>query len=117
MSKRVLVVDDEQNIRMLYDAELTAEGYEVTVAESGDEALVAVSRNRPDIVVLDVKLADDDGLDILSSIRKEDRTLPIVLNSAYSVYKADFNSWLADAYVVKSSDLTELKSRIRELLG
>ena len=117
MSSKILVVDDEENIRKLYTAELTAEGYEVSSVDSGEAALDWVAKEAPDLVVLDIKMAERDGLNILGSIKRDNRELPVVLNSAYSIYKDDFNSWLADAYVVKSSDLDELKTKIREILS
>jgi DNA-binding response OmpR family regulator len=57
-----------------------------------------------------------DGLDALGKILALCPTLPVIINSAFSSYKASFLSWAADAYVVKSSDLTELKTRIKEVL-
>lgn len=116
MKGRILVVDDEENIRRLYAEELAADGYEVSLAGSGESALASVESECPDLVVLDIKMAGDDGLDILRSVKVMQRNLPVVLNSAYTTYKNDFKSWLADAYVVKSSDMTELKATIRELL-
>ena len=117
MPERILIVDDEENIRKLYAEELRADGYEVSVADSGDSALESMQAESPDLVVLDIEMADVDGLDVLSSLKEIDRDLPVVLNSAYTTYKTDFKSWLADAYVVKSSDTEELKTKIRELLA
>lgn len=117
MPERILIVDDEENIRKLYAEELRADGYEVSVADSGDSALKSIQAEPPDLVVLDIEMPDVDGLDILSSLKEKNRNLPVVLNSAYTTYKNDFKSWLADAYVVKSSDTEELKAKIRELLA
>lgn len=116
MNGRILVVDDEENIRRLYAEELAADGYEVAIAGSGESALQSVETERPDLVILDIKMRGINGLDILGIVKEMDRNLPVVLNSAYTTYKSDFNSWLADAYVVKSSDMSELKAKIRELL-
>ena len=116
MPRRILVVDDEENIRKLYSEELTAEGYDVSVAASADAALEFLKREPADLVVLDIKMDEEARLDVLGSVKELMHDLPVVLNSAYTVYKSDFRSWLADAYVVKSSDMNELKSRIRELL-
>lgn len=113
---RVLVVDDEKNIRKLYETELRREGYEVLTAESGEEALELIDKETLDLVVLDIRLEGMDGIDCLRTIMEKRRDLPVVLNSAYSTYKQDFASWMADAYVVKSSDLTELKDKIKEVL-
>lgn len=113
---KILVVDDEKNVRKLYESELLKEGYEVVTAESAEEALQSMDDINPDLVVLDIRLEGMDGIDCLRTIMERNRDLPVILSSAYSTYKQDFSSWLADAYVVKSSDLTELKTSIREVL-
>jgi DNA-binding response OmpR family regulator len=113
---RILVVDDEIHIRMLYARELEDEGYDVAVAATPEEALRALRVSRPDLVVLDIELEDSNGLDLLNRIRQEFRDLFVVINSAYSTYKADFQTWLADAYIMKSSDLKPLKEKVRQLL-
>jgi len=113
---KLLVVDDEKNIRKLYESELKREGYDVTSVESAEEALDQIERETPDLVVLDIRLDGMDGIDCLRTIMEKRRDLPVILNSAYSTYKHDFASWMADAYVVKSADLTELKDKIKEVL-
>ena len=113
---KLLVVDDEKNIRRLYESELKREGYEVETAESAEDALELIEDGPPDLVVLDIRLEGMDGIDCLRTIMERRRDLPVILNSAYSTYKQDFASWMADAYVVKSADLTELKEKIREVL-
>ena len=74
-------------------------------------------REGRDLVVLDIRLEGMDGIDCLRTIMEKRRDLPVILNSAYSTYKQDFASWMADAYVVKSADLTELKDKIKECLA
>jgi DNA-binding response OmpR family regulator len=113
----ILVVDDEDHIRKLYEKELTEEGYQVITAARGEEALRIAESQPPDVVILDIKLEDQNGLEILGNLRKINQNLPIILNSAYSIYKSDFQSWLADAYLVKSPNLEELKSKIKELIN
>ncbi len=113
----VLVVDDEDHILKLYQKELTEEGYQVRAATNGEQALRMVETESPDVVVLDIKLQDQNGLEILGGLRKLGGNTPIILNSAYSVYKNDFQSWLADAYLVKSSNLDQLKKKIKELIS
>jgi DNA-binding NtrC family response regulator len=113
---KILVVDDEKNIRKLYETELRKDGYEIVTAESGEEALEKIEKDDVDLVVLDIRLEGMDGIDCLRTIMEKRRDLPVVLNSAYSTYKQDFASWMADAYVVKSSDLTELKDTIKKVL-
>jgi DNA-binding response OmpR family regulator len=115
--KHVLVVDDEKNICELYRRELEDEGYAVTVAHSGMEALSAIDRDAPDLVVLDIQMPGMDGIETLERIIGRDKGVPVILNTAYSHYRDDYTTWGADAYVVKSSDTTELKAEIQRILG
>ncbi len=116
-SPTILVVDDEDHIRRLYEKELSEEGYQVETAHSGEEALRIAEKQPPDLVILDIKLQDQNGLEVLGGIKKLNQDTPVILHSAYSTYKSDFQSWLADAYLVKSPNLDELKKKIRELLS
>ena len=116
--KNILIVDDKEGIRDLYAGEFESEGYSACAVSSGKEALEHVDDNSNlDLVILDIKMDGESGLDVLEKIRSRTNTVPIILNSAYSTYKNDFTSWLADAYLVKSSDLTELKTKVKELLA
>jgi DNA-binding NtrC family response regulator len=113
---RILVVDDEDNIRLLYTQELMDEGYEVEAAATAMEAAEKLQAGAFDLVVLDIKLKNESGLDLLQKIVKERHEIPVILCSAFSCYKDDFSAWLADAYVVKSSNIDELKDEIKRLL-
>ncbi len=112
----LLVVDDEEDLARLYEEELTDDGYEVTLASSGRAALQFIEDKRPDLIILDISMPDMDGIEALGKIIGKDKTIPVIFNTAYPTYKDDFMTWSADAYVVKSGDLTELKERIREVL-
>ena len=113
----ILVVEDDPNQAQLYVHELTAEGYEVSVARDGREAVEAVEQQKPDLVVMDISMPGMDGIECMSRLLSKDNKLPIVLNTAYATYRENFRSWSADAYVVKSSDLSELKDSIRAVLA
>ena len=115
--KKILVVDDEVNQGLLYEQELTDEGYEVDVANTGQQALDMVKKKAYDLVVLDIGMPTMDGLETLGKMLSMDNRLPVILNTAYPSYKDNFMSWAADSYVVKSSELTELKEKIRESLA
>jgi DNA-binding response OmpR family regulator len=115
--KRIMIVDDEPSIRKLYQKEFAEDGYEVILASSGQDALNRAENEKSlDLVILDIKMEGKDGLEVLDELRGKFKGLPVILNSAYSTYKNDFTSWLADAYLVKSPDLSELKEKVRELL-
>lgn len=113
---KILIVDDEVNVRKLYSEELRDEGYETVSASTVEEALKAVERENPDLVVLDIKLGEESGIDALMRIVKQRKGLPVILNSAYSIYRDNFQTWAADAYIVKSVDLKPLKDKIKDLL-
>lgn len=114
--KRVLVIDDEENIRLLYKEELADEGYEVSVAASAQEALAKIEAERPDLITLDIRMPGVDGIEFLKLLRERDRDLPVIIVTAYGEYKQDFSVWASDAYVVKSADLDELKAMVRKIL-
>ncbi len=113
---RLLVVDDEPDIRALYAAELEEEGYEVETAGDVAGAAKLLAGGGFDLVILDIRLGRESGLELLQKIVRERKELPVILSTAYSSYKDEFSSWLADAYVVKSSDLGPLKEEIRRQL-
>ncbi|MFH0943662.1 MAG: response regulator, partial [Planctomycetota bacterium] len=98
---RILVADDEPNIRLLYKQELEDDGYEVILAEDGKSAICKIEQDRPDLVVLDIRMPGMDGVEVLGQILDMYRTLPVILNTAYSGYEENFMTWSADAYVVK----------------
>jgi len=109
---KILVVDDEEYIRFAYTDELEEEGYEVITANCGYRLLQRIEDEKPDLVLLDIKMPDYNGLDLLQDIRNRFYDLPVILSTAYDTYKEDIKSVAADYYVVKSFDLTDLKDKI-----
>ena len=114
--KKILIVDDEPNLRLLYEAEFSSEGYQVVLAGDGREAIDVVKKEKPNLVILDIAMPGMDGISAMGEILGCDNGIPVILNSAYTHYKDDFQSWSADAYVVKSSNLQELKETVVDLL-
>jgi DNA-binding NtrC family response regulator len=114
--KKLLVVDDEANIRMLYADELSEEGYEVSTAANTAEAVEKLQKSVFDLVILDIKLKNESGIELLQKLVKERHDMPVILCSAFSCYKDDFSAWLADGYIVKSGNLDELKHEIARVL-
>jgi DNA-binding response OmpR family regulator len=115
--KKILVVDDEETIRFLYQEELGEEGYTVEVAANGQEALDKLNTFHPDLITLDIKMPAMDGVETLRRIREVKRDLPVILCSAWGEYKQDLTTLASDAWVLKRSDLTELKDTIKILLS
>jgi DNA-binding NtrC family response regulator len=113
---KILIVDDEINVRKLYSEELASEGYRTVSASNVKEALEKVEKEEPDLVILDIKLGEESGIEALMKIARQRKHLPVILNSAYSIYRDNFQTWAADAYIVKSVDLAPLKDKIRDLL-
>ena len=111
---KVLVVDDEKHIRMLYKEELENEGYVVATSDGEEEILDLIEREKPTLVILDIKLGvNRSGLDLLQEIRSQDQSLPVILSTAYDSFQHDLKSIAADYYVVKSVDLSELKEKVK----
>lgn len=117
MSKPVvLVIEDNEPTRILYSEELSYAGYEVLTAKTGQEGLDILQQQPVDLVVLDIAMPGMDGVEALGKILSINKQLPVILNTAYSSYKDDFMTWAAEAYVVKSSDLTELLTEVAKAL-
>jgi two-component system, response regulator, stage 0 sporulation protein F len=114
--RKLLLVDDDEAIRMLYSEELSEEGYDVVSIGGASGLLQLIERESPDLIVLDINLDKCSGLDLLQDIRNIHYDLPVVLCTAYGMFKDDLKSISADYYVVKSSNLNELKEKIRMAL-
>jgi len=115
--KRILIVDDDPNIRLLYKEVLCEGGFDVLEAESGQETFNILNKEGTDLVVLDIKLRFESGLEILQKISKQFPQIPVILCSAYLSFQDDFKSWLADSYLVKSTDPYELVKEVDKILS
>jgi DNA-binding response OmpR family regulator len=112
----LLVVEDERKVRQRYQLELEKEGYHVVTAADGRSALRKLVDEPVDLVVLDLSLPDGSGLDYLQRFMEIKRHVKVVINATHPHDKTDFNSWAADAFLTKSSDLAELKNTIGGML-
>jgi DNA-binding response OmpR family regulator len=114
---RILVVDDEPMVLEVVTTYLERDGYQVTTASSGAEAIAAISGSRPDLVVLDVMLPEIDGFDILGRIRRSSDTPVILLTARTEETDRVLGLELgADDYVVKPFSPRELAARVRSVL-
>ncbi|MBW1853709.1 MAG: response regulator [Deltaproteobacteria bacterium] len=115
MSK-ILIVEDEENIRLLYKEELEDLGYEVIQASDGREAIKKYDLHQPGLIILDIQLPGMDGIETMNIIREKSRDVPIILCSAYGEYKQDMKTWASEAYIIKSADLKELLATVKKVL-
>ena len=113
---KILIVEDLETLQILYTDELTEEGYEVIICNDGIEAMDMLEQEKPDIIVLDIGLGECNGLDLLHAVRRSSGSVPIILITAYPEFKFNANIIDADAFLVKSSNLEELKMKIEMFL-
>lgn len=117
-SARLLVVDDEPALRDALESSLAFEGYEVSTATDGYEALESVERERPDLVLLDIMMPRMDGLTAVRRMRSRGDTVPVLMLTARDAV-GDRVTGLdvgADDYLAKPFELDELLARVRALL-
>lgn len=118
---RVLVVDDDRRVLELLDVALTAQGFRVLPAGDGDEGLLRAQQDRPDLVVLDLRLPKKSGLDVLEWLRRdpEDPDVPILVVSALPEPDSRLEAFRrgADDYLSKPFSPRELVARLRRLLS
>ncbi|MCK4233244.1 response regulator [candidate division WOR-3 bacterium] len=117
--KRLLIVDDDPNIRLIFSTTLKREGYEVLTASTGLEALELVLQNKFDLIILDIKMPDMHGLEVLSLIRESGENLPVIICTAFEGMKDDFvvKSSNIFEYLVKPVDLKILNALVRRALS
>lgn len=115
--KTILVIDDEESIRKLFSEEFKDLGYSVVSTDSGTTALEMLEKQKIDLITLDIKMPKMDGIEFLTKVREKFRDLPIIICTAYDTYRQEFSVWNADGYILKSGDLTEIKAKIRKIIG
>lgn len=114
--KTILATDGNKNIRLLLEAELSLEGYKVILASTGLETLKKIREKTPDLLVLDLRMPDMYDLEILKTIREENKELPIILCTVYK--RAQDNSTIGASgvagYFIKPFGINHLKALIKK---
>jgi DNA-binding NtrC family response regulator len=116
--ERILVVDDEKNVRVLFERILAKEGYEVECAASGSEAIDKLANNSFDLVVTDLKMDGIDGLDLIRKGKKTNQAIPFILISGYGTAQTAVSAAQegADVYLMKPIDMKDLKLAVKRAL-
>ena len=116
--ERLLLVDDEENLRSMLDAALRHSGFDVVPVGSGREALDAVKAERPELIVLDVMLPDIDGFEVCRRLRTEGDRTPVLFLTARDATEDTVRGLTlgGDDYLVKPFSLEELVARIGSVL-
>lgn len=115
--KTILVIDDEKNIRTLFEDEFREEGFDVIATDDGHEALDLIEKKKVDLITLDIKMPKMDGIEFLGKVREKHKHLPIIICTAYDNFRQEFSVWSADGYVLKSADMSEIKEKIHKIIG
>ncbi len=116
----ILAVDDESHIVRLLEVNLRSDGYRVSTASSGAEAMAIIAVDRPDLVVLDVMMPEMDGFEVLQTLRKDHATreLPVIMLTANAQDADIFRGWQSglDCYLTKPFNPIELLSYVDSML-
>lgn len=114
--KKVLIVDDEAHLRLLYEMELRHAGYSTMTVASAIECLELIETRSIDLVILDLWMSGMDGVEVLQKLNAQRRGIPVIIHSAFSRYRDHYLNWGAAAYLIKSSDMGELIATVDRLL-
>jgi DNA-binding NtrC family response regulator len=117
MKHLILVIDDEEGIRELYHAEMESEGYRVQTTADSAMAWKILEKEKVHLIVLDIKLKGESGLELLRKLSCVHPEIPVIIASAYSSYRSDFSSWLAEGYVVKSANTSGLLAEVARVMS
>jgi DNA-binding response OmpR family regulator len=118
MAEKILVADDEQEIRNLLDHFLKGQGYEVILASDGNEALKLASEKNPQVIILDIKMPGLDGLEVCKRLKEKEQTklIPVIVITGFEDNKMEALNIGADDFVNKPFDMAEISSRVKSAL-
>jgi two-component system response regulator (stage 0 sporulation protein F) len=113
-----MIVDDQHGIRLLLSEVFRREGYETLTAGSGKEAFALLETNEPDLILLDMKIPGMDGLEILRRIRTMNKTLKVIMMTAYGELEMiqETKELGALCYFSKPFDIDEIRQKVNSIL-
>jgi len=115
--KKLLIAEDDSNLRLLYEKEFSEDGYYVILAKNSKEVVSKAKKEKPDLIVMDIRMPGLGGIEAMNEIKSFAKNIPVILNTAYPIYQDDFSTWPASAYILKSADLSELKKSINKVFA
>lgn len=118
MADKILVADDEQEIRSLLDDFLKDEGYEVVLASDGEQALQLAETESPQAIIMDIKMPGLDGIEVCKRLKEKEQTrlIPVIIITGFRDNKLDALDMGADDFVNKPFDMVELSIRVKSVL-
>ena len=118
MAEKILVADDEQEIRNLLDHFLRGHGYEVVLAADGNQALKLAEEENPQVIVLDIKMPGLDGLEVCKRLKEREHTklIPVIVITGFEDNKIEALNLGADDFVNKPFDMAEISIRVKSAL-
>lgn len=114
MPAKILIVDDDQDFLQLLEFDLKKNGYSVVLANNGEEGLSKCQTEKPDMILLDIKMPRMDGYTFVRRLKKEEntKTIPLIVLTSYEPMKDMFQLEGVQDYVVKSVDMESLLTKI-----
>ncbi len=119
MNKTILIVDDEKDLCTILSDSLSRDRYRVVTAFNGKMGLQLVKKEKPDLILLDIKMPGMDGIEVLRNIKKMKKEIVVIMFTAYGTLETARKAMKLGAYdyVTKPVDLFLLKSLVKEVLG
>jgi len=115
-SSAVLWVDDDERYPSFHQAQLEENGFQIFHTKQGQQALQRLNQQKFDLALVDTRLVDIDGMELVGQMANRYRKMAIIIYTANPFYESNFRSWAADAVMIKSKNTGELLSKFRHLL-